>query len=68
MATRTDELAKTIINLYGKDLEPEYRPERPGDIKDSYANIELAKKVPGYQPKVNLKDGLNEILNSKKHS
>lgn len=57
-ATRIDELAKTIIDLYGKDLEPEYRPERPGDIKDSYADISRAKKVLGYEPKISLIQGL----------
>jgi nucleoside-diphosphate-sugar epimerase len=54
-----------IIGLYGKDLKPEFRPERPGDIKDSYADISLAKKVLGYSPKVSLKDGLRELKDIK---
>ena len=39
----------------------------PDDIKDSYADISLAKKVLGYRPKVSLADGLNEIIESKKN-
>ena len=65
--TRIDELAKTIIDLGGaKSLEPELQPARPGDIKDSYADISLAKKVLGYKPEVSLEDGLREIIESKK--
>jgi nucleoside-diphosphate-sugar epimerase len=64
--TRIDELARKIINLYGNDkLEPELMPERPGDIKDSYADISLAKKVLGYKPKISLEDGLREIIDCK---
>ena len=65
--TRIDELAQIVIDLYGNDrLKPELQPERPGDIKDSYADISLAKKVLGYEPKVSLKDGLQEIIDSKR--
>jgi UDP-glucose 4-epimerase len=64
--TRIGELAGTVIELYGvKDLEPALQPERPGDIKDSYADISPAKKVLGYKPEVNLKDGLKEIIDGK---
>jgi UDP-glucose 4-epimerase len=65
--TRIDELAKTVIDLYGgaKDLEPELLPERPGDIKDSYADISLGEKVLGYKPEVKLENGLREIIDSK---
>ena len=67
-ATRIDEMANMIIDLYGKDIKPELKPERPGDIKDSYADISLAKEVLGYNPKVTLKEGLREIIESKKRS
>lgn len=66
--TRIDELANTIIDIYGKDIKPDFQPERPGDIKDSYADISLAKKVLGYRPKVPLQDGLREIIESKNSS
>jgi UDP-glucose 4-epimerase len=64
-ATRIDELARIVIGLYGKDYKPEYQPERPGDIKDSYADISLAKKILGYNPKVTLKRGLTEMVENK---
>jgi UDP-glucose 4-epimerase len=48
------------------DLDPERLPQRPGDIKYSYTDISLAKKVLGYTPKVSLKDGLREIIDSQR--
>ncbi len=44
--------------ISGKDAQPKYREERPGDIKNSLADINLAKKYLGYEPVVKLKDGL----------
>lgn len=44
----------------------ELEPEKPGDIKYSYADISLAKNILGYQPKVSLRDGLQEIIDSKR--
>ncbi len=52
-----------IARLYGReDLVPELQPARPGDIRDSYADISLARRILGYRPKVSLEDGLKEIL------
>jgi UDP-glucose 4-epimerase len=63
---RIDELARTIARLYGReDLTPELQPARTGDIKDSYADISLARKILGYRPQVSLEDGLREVIESK---
>lgn len=65
--TRIDELARIIARIYGReDLEPELLPERPGDIKDSHADISQAQKVLGYESTVRLEDGLREIIESKR--
>ena len=65
--TRIDELADMVIDLCGvKNLQPAFHPARPGDIKDSYADISLAKKVLGYDPKISLADGLKDIIDSKR--
>ena len=64
--TRVDTLARLIARLRGReDLAPELQPARPGDIKDSYADISLARRILGYRPKVSLEDGLTEILQGK---
>jgi len=38
-------------------------PPRQGDVRDSLADIQLAKKAFGYSPKVKLEDGLNQYMN-----
>jgi UDP-glucose 4-epimerase len=61
--TRIDTLARMIARLHGReDLVPELQPARPGDIRDSYADIWLARGILGYRPKVSLEDGLKEII------
>lgn len=47
------EIAKIIIK---------HGPNRVGDIPHSLASIEKAKKMLGYNPKYNLKDGLKEAV------
>jgi len=59
--TTINELAKTIINLMGKDLQPEYQPPRPGDIEHSLADISRARAI-GYEPEYSLDSGLKEII------
>ncbi len=52
-------LAFEIGRLTGRpDIEPSYRPERPGDVKHSKADISLARKILGYEPVSSFDDGL----------
>ena len=39
-------------------LEPKYADFRDGDVKHSQANIDKAKKMLGYDPQFNVKEGL----------
>lgn len=50
------ELVKTNLQ---STLMPEYKAERKGDIKNSLANINKAKQLLGYEPLVNLEQGMN---------
>jgi UDP-glucose 4-epimerase len=56
--TTINELAETIAEIGESSMIPIYKPERPGDIKHSYANISWAKKLLSWKPKTKLKDGL----------
>jgi UDP-glucose 4-epimerase len=60
--TSIAELAKTVLELTGQDLEIRYELPRAGDIKDSYADISKAKRLLGYEPKVTLRDGLKDLV------
>jgi UDP-N-acetylglucosamine 4-epimerase len=43
-------------------IEPEYGPDRPGDIQHSLASIEKARKLLGYSPTHNVVQGLEEAV------
>lgn len=53
-----NQVVKLLEKITGKKITAEYDPPRVGDIKDSQADISLARKVLGYQPSVNFEEGL----------
>lgn len=44
------------------NIEPTYGPTRTGDIPHSLASVDKAKRMLGYNPKYNMKDGLKEAV------
>ncbi len=58
-----------IASLLQQDnLKPVYLPERKGEIKDSYANIDLAKSLINYEPGTSVLNGLEFTVNWFKHT
>jgi UDP-glucose 4-epimerase len=53
-----NELAETIGRLLGKPVERRYLPPRPGDLRDSWADVGESRRVLGYEPAVSLDEGL----------
>lgn len=51
-------LFERIRTLLGSDANAEYGPERPGDVKHSFALIDKAKKALGYCGEIKFEDGL----------
>lgn len=45
------------------DIEPEFGPDRSGDIKHSNADISKAKKMLGYSPDWDFERGITEAIN-----
>ena len=45
-------------------LEPQFGPERAGDVKHSYASIERLARATGWRPKVSFSDGIEDLLRS----
>ena len=52
----------TLTKALGKDIEPIFGPERPGDIKHSNADISKAKRLLGYHPEYDFERGLAEAI------
>ena len=53
-----------LKNISGKDLDAIYGPPRKGDVRDSLANIDKARKLLEYDPLFSVKDGLEITLRS----
>jgi UDP-glucose 4-epimerase len=56
--TSVNQLAETIGGLLGKNPECEYLPPRPGDLRDSWADVSAARDGLGFDPSVSLEEGL----------
>ena len=64
--TSINTLASVLADLCGKNrIVPDHLEPRRGDIKDSYAHITRARETLGFQCKVDLRDGLQELLNTR---
>ncbi|MDX9798693.1 MAG: SDR family oxidoreductase [Bacteroidales bacterium] len=57
-----NELALKIMKILGKEVDIIYRERREGDVKDSLADISLAKSLINYEPSYTLDKGLNETV------
>ena len=55
-------VAETIGRILGKPVNANFAPPRPGDIRDSWADVTAAKDVLGYEPSVNLEQGLHRTI------
>jgi len=50
--------------LLGTTVRADYREPRPGDVRDSLADISLAHLLLGYQPSVGFREGLARTLDA----
>lgn len=51
-----------LKDLSGKNIDPKYGPERPGDVKHSKADISKIENLLGYTPQVRFKEGLAKVF------
>jgi len=57
-----NDVADAISRIVGMPVEKSYAPPRPGDIRDSWADVSAARDVLGYVPSVGLEDGLRRTI------
>ena len=55
-------LFTTLRTLVGGQGDASYADPRPGDVKDSQADITKARRILGYQPSVSFEDGLQKTV------
>jgi nucleoside-diphosphate-sugar epimerase len=59
-----NQLLAELKSLTGKaDVIPDYQEPRPGDVKHSLADISRARKLLGFEPRVDLRTGLELTIN-----
>jgi len=56
------ELIAVLNRLVGKNLEPEFLPEREGDVRESQAAVERARERMGYEATVPFDEGMRQTL------
>jgi len=67
-AITINDLYRIIAGELGTDIEPEYRDARPGEVRDSLADIGAARDAFDYSPDIDIREGLRRSLDwYKKH-
>jgi nucleoside-diphosphate-sugar epimerase len=56
------DILEIVYKLAGKRVPPEFEPGRAGDVRDSLADISLARDLIGYDPKVAFAEGLSRTF------
>ncbi len=57
-----NELFERIRGIVGCDIAPQYAPSRPGDVRDSLADIAAARRLFGYEVRVPFAEGLQRTI------
>jgi UDP-glucose 4-epimerase len=56
------ELMTALNRLLGTQIQPKHAAPRPGDVRESMADITLARRDLGYEPEVSFEDGLSRSI------
>jgi UDP-glucose 4-epimerase len=56
------QLLELLGGLLGKKIQPVFLPPRVGDVRESLADITLARKLLEYEPQVRLEEGLKRTI------
>ncbi len=57
-----NQLARILNQILGTSLEPEYQPERKGDVRHSSASIDKARNMLGFVPSLTFEEGLRKTV------
>ncbi len=56
------DVVRHIEEIVGKKAEIEFLPMQPGDVPESFADIEKSKQMLDYQPAINIEAGLKKFI------
>ncbi len=55
-------LLELLSQYLNKTIQPDFHPPRVGDVRESLADISLARKLLGYEPKTGLESGIQQTI------
>jgi len=61
-STSINEIARLMLKLSGKNLEPQYLPGSRSIVQRRMADITKVSKALGFKPKISLEQGLSELV------
>ncbi len=59
---RIIKLIRMLENLIGREAQIVHKPAHPADMLASWANVEKAKRLLAWEPKINLQEGLSNLV------
>jgi UDP-glucose 4-epimerase len=62
------DLVASLNRILGTDLDAEFQPARPGDVRDSLASLARISRVLGYRPIVPFDEGLRRTVEASRRS
>ena len=60
--TNVNQIAALLIERLNPGITPDFGPARPEELKISYPDIALAKRLFGYTPQYRLEDKIDEVI------
>ena len=60
--TSINEILAALQAVTGATADPVYRASRPGDVRDSQADVSLARRLLGFEARVTLEEGLRRTV------
>jgi UDP-glucose 4-epimerase len=59
-----NQLLAAIGEVTGREVRPRFLPARSGEVRDSLADIQAARRDLGYEPRVRVREGLAALIES----
>jgi UDP-glucuronate 4-epimerase len=59
---KINELIRILEGMIGKKANVEYRPFHPADMLANWADVQKAKRLLGWEPKVTLQEGISNLV------
>lgn len=56
------QLLNLLSQLLDKPVQPNFQPARPGDVRESMADMTLTRSLLGFEPSISLEEGLRSTI------